>query len=459
MPHPDKLVTITTDTDIGAAPRDPFDTPTILGVVDSGSEPSAGFATATRHASAASVASSYGEGSEIAAHAEQAFAEGTNSLYAIAAEGTSATEILGESDTSTTSSGTVSNTPMSAAETVAISVDGTPMTVKAVTSSPPTDPDGSLDSDEAIYNPDTGEVETGTSSSGSGEGIEVTYTHADWTAALDEAAGVGTDILAFASGRIGRNGIGDMDEILTWADSNNVAVPVVYPNGQQYATVQEALDEAHDVGAFLTSKFGLPVASESSDTVAGRIVGRLAVNRPWYDIFLKTIGLSVPVPTRYRKYVGAPELPGTFEGGRSAGGGGSDSGAGAANVLMDDGGTVLTNSLSLAGLESDYRYLDVARTEAFIRDRIQTAVSDQFRDNSIRFNADGRTALRAAIEAELTPHTGGGNNPIRSFTPYVPPASEVSEQSRSNRIWSGITVEVTLAGYAHRADVTLTITV
>lgn len=459
MPHPDRLVDITTSADTGASPRDPFSTPTILGIETSGTEPSAGYNNATRHTSLADVESSYGENSDIAEHAAQAFAEGTGYVYAIAAEGTSQSEVLGTSDSTTTSSGTVTNTPMSGVTDVQITVDGTSMNTTAVTSSPPEPLDGgSIETGEAVYNADTGEVSTGTSTSGSGAGIEVTYTSASWTTALDEAAGVGTDILAFASGRFGRDAIGDGDELVTWADGNSIAVPIVYPNGQPYGDVQTALDEAHDVGAYLTSKFGFPIASESADAIAGRVVGRFSVNEPWYDIYLKTINLSVPIPTRYRKYVGAPELPGTFEGGASATGGG-DGGAGPANVLMDDGGTVLTNSLSLAGLESDYRYLDVARLEAFIRDRIQTAVSDEFRDNSIRFNNDGRTSLRAAIEEELGPHTGGGDNPIRSFTPYVPPATEVPEQARANRDWQGITVEVTISGYAHRAEVTLVITV
>lgn len=452
MPHPDQLVDITVDADIGAAPRDQFSTVALVGSAPTEDEPTDGFNNASRHTDAASVATAFGDGSDVHNAAQEAFAEGVGAVWAIVLEATESTETVG-GDSESTNTGTVSTVPMSGTSPVAIQVDSSGTDVSATTESPPSQPS----SGEAVYNADTGEVATGDSTSGTGSGIEVTYTTLSWTAALDELADVGADLVAMAEYRIGRGGVGDMDELLTWADGQDAAVPVVYPNGATYDDVTNGLSEAHDVGAFLTSKYGLPIANESSDNVAGGVVGRLAVNDPWYNIYLKTLPLSVAVPTRYARYVGAPDQPGTFEGG--TGGGGSDGGAGAANVLMDDGGTILTNSLSLAGLESDYRYLDIARTEAYVKDRIRVAISDLFRDNDIRFNTTGQTAIRAAIEEELNPITGDRNQPLREFTPNVPAPESLAASSRSNRIWSGITVEITIAGYAHRADVTLIIEV
>lgn len=453
MPHPDQLVDITVDADIGAAPRDQFSTVALVGSAPTSEAPTDGFNNATRHTDAASVATAFGDGSDVHNAASEAFAEGVGAVWAIVLEATETTEVVG-GESEATNTGTVSTVPISGTSPVAIQVDGTGTDVSAVTESPPSQPSAG----EAVYNADTGEVSTGDSTSGSGTGIEVTYTTLSWTAALDELADVGADLVALAEQRIGRAGIGDMDELLTWADGNDVAVPVVYPNGQSYSDVTEGLDEAHDVGSYLTSKYGLPIASESGDNVAGRVVGRYAVEEPWYNIYLKTLPLSVAVPTRYARYVGAPDQPGTFEGGTTSGGG-SDGGAGASNVLLDDGGTVLTNSLSLAGLESDYRYLDIARTEAYVKDRIRVAISDLFRDNDIRFNETGQTAIRAAIEQELNPITGDRNQPLREFTASVPAPEDIADSSRANRLWSGITVEITIAGYAHRADVTLVIEV
>lgn len=453
MPHPDQLVDITVDADIGAAPRDQFSTVALVGSAPTEDEPTDGFNNATRHTDAASVATAFGDGSDVHNAATEAFAEGVGAVWAIVLEATESTETVG-GDSESTNTGTVSTGPMSGTSPVAIQVDSSGTDVSAVTASPPSQPS----SGEAAYNADTGEVSTGDSTSGSGSGIEVTYTTLSWTAALDELADVGADLVAFAEQRIGRSGIGDMDELLTWADGEDIAVPVVYPNGQSYSDVPEGISEAHDVGSYLTSRYGLPIANESADNVAGRVVGRYAVEDPWYNIYLKTLPLSVAVPTRYARYVGSPDQPGTFEGG-TGGGGGSDGGAGAANVLMDDGGTILSNSLSLAGLESNYRYLDIARTEAYVKDRIRVAISDLFRDSDIRFNETGQTAIRAAIEEELNPITGDRDQPLRDFTANVPAAEDIADSDRANRIWSGITVEVTIAGYAHRAAVTLIIEV
>lgn len=453
MPHPDRLVDITVNADTGAAPRDQFSTVALVGSASSSEEPTDGFNNATRHTDAASVATAFGDGSDVHNASTEVFAEGVGAVWAMVLEATETTEVVGGASSST-NTGTVSTVPISGSSPVAIQVDGTGADVSAVTASPPSQPS----SGEAAYNADTGEVATGDSTSGSGSGIEVTYTTLSWTAGLDELAGVGADLVALADQRTGREGIGDMDELLTWADGEAAAVPVVYPNGQTYDDPTTGISEAHDVGAYLTSKFGLPIASESADNIAGRVVGRYAVNEPWYNIFLKTIPLSVPIPTRYDRYVGSPDQTGTFEGGQSSGGG-SDGGAGASNVLLDDGGTVLSNSLSLAGLESDYRYLDVARLEAYVKDRIRVAIGDLFRDNDIRFNESGQTAIRAAIEGELNPITGDQNQPLREFTPSVPSPEDIAESARANRIWSGITVEITIAGYAHRADVVLVIEV
>lgn len=453
MPHPDQLVDITVSADTGAAPRDQFSTVALVGSAPTSEEPTDGFNSATRHTDAASVASAFGEGSDVHNSASEAFAEGVAAVWAIVLEATETTEVVG-GESEATNSGTVSTVPISGTSPVAIQVDGSGTDVSATTESPPSQPE----SGEAVYNADTGEVSTGDATSGSATGIEVTYMTLSWTAALDELADVGADLVAMAEERIGRGGVGDMDELLTWADGNDIAVPVVYPNGQSYDDVTEGLNEAHDVGSYLASKYGLPIANESGDNVAGRVVGRYAVEDPWYNIYLKTLPVSVAVPTRYARYVGSPDQTGTFEGGQASGGG-SDGGAGAANVLLDDGGTILTNSLSLAGLESDYRYIDVARTEAYVKDRIRVAISDLFRDNDVRFNSTGQTSIQAAIEQELSPITGDRDQPLRDFTPNVPAPEDIPESSRANRIWEGITVEIILAGYAHRADVTLTIEV
>ncbi|WP_330633719.1 hypothetical protein [Halocatena halophila] len=448
MPHPDSLVDITVDADIGAAPRDQFSTVALIG--SAATEPPDGFNNATRHLDAESVASGFGDGTAIHNQAKEVFAEGVGALWAIVLEETETTEVIADSDTNSVSSGIVSTFPISGASPVAITVDGDAADpVTATTESPPPSPP----TDEAAYNPDTGEIEVGTSSSGGGSGgIEVTYTTLSWTAALDELSGISPDLVALTQ-RAGEESIGDYDELLTWADGEAAAVPVVYPNGSDYSDPITGMDEAHEVGSYLTSKFGLPIASESSDNVAGRVVGRYAVEEAWYNIFLKTLPLSVPTPTRYDRYVGSPELQGTFEGGTAA------DGAGASNVLLSDGGTILSNSLSLAGLQSDYRYLDIARLEAFVTERIRVAVGNLFRDNDIRYNASGRTSIQAAIEEELNPITGNRNQPLRDFSITVPAPEDIPSADRSNRLWTGIMVEITISGYAHRADVTLVIEV
>lgn len=448
MPHPDNLVSVTSVTETAAAPQDSYNTLGLVGSAPTAEAPPAGFNTARRYTTAEGVATDYEEASDVHVAAQKAFAGGLDSLVVVVLEETSYTEDFGaEADTAT-----VENAPMSGVTNVSVVVDGVEMETQAVTSSPPVTlvDEAAPAEGEAVYNADTGEVVSGTTSEVTSGTFEVTYPTLSWTEGLGALYGVDADIVVGADRRYDRSDLGDLDELLSWADANDAAVPVPYVNGQQFTDARDGMELAWDMGTALPSKFGLPVASESIDEVGAAIGQQFAVNPPYYDIFNKTLNASVPGGSRYESLVGAPDLPGTFEGG--------DQGSGASNVLVDDGGAVLTNSLTLSGIESAYRYLDVARTEALVRDLTQTAASSAFRDNAVRFNNQGRTTIQTAIEEAIGPYVGEGEQPLRDLAVSVPPAEALAQNARANRIWKGIQVSATLTGNAHRAEIDLNIT-
>lgn len=458
MPAADNLTDFTTVTEFSAIPQDTFSDAALIGTAPTAEEPTAGFNQAVRYTDPANVATDFTEGSDVHEAAKQAAAEGAQDYAVIVAEEVTHTdESIAGVDTVATE-GTVANVPIASTSDVTVSVDGTALNTSAVTTSPPVWPgdEETIPMGEAVVNYDTGEVLTGTESGGTGTGgITVTYSTIDWTGALAAAGSVDADIVAMADHRFGRDGIGDADEIVTWCDANDAAFIMPYTNGATFETARDGMEEAWDIGAYVRSRFALPIASESADELGGAFAGRFAVNDAGYNIFLKTMDVQLPGDTRYHQYIGTPSTPGTFEGGRppEGGAGGSDSGIGPANVLHNSGGAVLSNSLSTAGLESPYRYLDVGRRIAFLKDRARSAVNGVFRDNNVAFDEFGREEIRAAIDDAVLEYVGGRSSMFQSIEPEVPEASTVAQNARANRKWTGITLLVTLTTPVHQAGI------
>jgi len=456
MPHPNNVVSISTTAQTGVPPLETKQQAALIGHRTAANKPTdIEFNRVYNYSDPAAVATDFGDGSDLHIGAKQVRAEQADTFSVVLLERTETTETLGDSDTTVTGSGTVSTVPMAGVGgEVTITVDGNATDESAVTTSPPVTEDGSQPAPgEAVYNADTGEVNIGDDTSGSGAGIEVTYETLSWTQGLQSLRDASVDIVHIANEKYDRSNVGDLDELHTWADAYDVTVPQPYVrgttlgDGQGPDSVALEQDLAQDIGAFVPSKFALPIANSSTDDVGSAYVGRLAVEDPWYDPYLKTVDLQSPAGRYTPGNIGAPETPGTFEGGRD--------GNGMSNVLLASGGTTLSNSLTTAGSDSPYRYLDIPRSEAFIKVRARDAIRALFRDNTVRFDADGQNQLEGALNEELQPLVGERDSPFTNIDVRVPEAVELTPSTRLNRIWQDIEVVVDFAPTVHRAAMTI----
>lgn len=455
---PAQIVSLDLASETGAIPQETYSDALIIGrSTNATQEPSPGYNRVTRYTSTTEVEQDYGSDSDIYTAASQIAARGTRHWHAIMLEATTHTnEVIGDSDTTSTNTGFVDNTPMAGdVDTVDVSVDGTTMTVNAVTDSPPATPS---ETDVANVNFDTGEVVTGTDSSGAGAGIEVTYDTLSWDAALPEIANSPADLLTLADIRADRSYVGGLDRLVTFAGENRMTVIAAYENGNRLTDDQAGVNLAHDIGGYIPSAEMFPISHKSDDDVAAEVTGQLATQEAWFNPYRDGDGYNLSTDFYRESLIGSPSDGGTFEGGDA------ENNQGPSNVIISDEGTlVLSNSLTTAGPSSNYRYLDVKRTENAVAAEVSRALrAMRLRVDRIPFDGDGRLLIHDALMSALQQFKGDG--PIRDPVNedgeeldmvIVPAWDDLSEDDRANRIWSGITIQYRLAGDVHTFSLTV----
>lgn len=416
--------------------------------------PSVGYNNAKRYSSPDDVATDFGDGSDVHVASEALSQMGVESWVAAAAEEkTVSGELLG-GDTSSTSTGTISNIPIhDDVSVVTIYVDGTVKTVVPKTASPP-DANASPATDEAFVNFDTGEVVTGEATSGSGSGITADYHYLDWASLKPELEPLGIDLFTLADTRCTREHVGNLDELVTFAGSIDAAVVGAHMNGADAASDDAAMQTAHDIAGYVPSGDLMMVAHKSSEDVAAYIAGQLGVNPAWFDPFWDGEGYPLSTDLYRRSLVGDPATTETFEGGDANGDGPSNA------IISVDGTLVLSNSLTTAGSASDYQYLDIGRTESFIASEVEEALKSLRLDNDqIPFTKDGRSQILGAIRGRLKQYVGSNNAPLSDLKVTAPTIDQLSDADKANRVFSGITVEGTLASNVHEFGVELNVRV
>ena len=468
MPHSNNLIDISVNAQTGAEPLETKLTLGILATATEANKPAdVEFNKNYSCGSPEEVGRIFGEGSDAHLEAQAARQMRASNYQVVLAERTMQTETLAGTDETPSTSGTASTVPITGFgdEDVTVTVDGgASITATAVTSAPPKPigqegtPDATPAAGEAIYNADVGKFKTGdeTAGSTSGGGITVKYPTVSYTDALAALAAASVDILLpGANERYDRSNVGDLDEITTWMGSYDVRAPFVYAKGTTLeggagpASVYAEQTLAQDVGAYSPSKYAFPITNSSTDHVAGAIAGLFSVNEPYFDPFQRDLDLNAGPRNRYTEgNIGVPELPGTFEGG--------DQGAGMSNVLFSDGSTKLSNSLTTAGVDSPYRYIDIAGAEAYIKAKARNAVSAIFGRDGFRFNEVGETMLKDALDDVLQPIAA--DDAFHFIDVDVPSASELSRQMRANRFWDGVIITVGFAPTAHRVGMEVRMT-
>lgn len=479
---PSKVVDIDLQTATGGLPRDTYSDLIVIATEPDVADPL--YNQPKAFTTSEQVAAEWGENSDAATAASKIDAKGVEAWWVVMADTDSYdAELIADSDTTSVQTGTVANTPIrGGVDNITVMLDGDEQTVVPTVESPPQTPD----SGEVAINFDTGELATGDSSSGAGTGIEVTYETLHWQALETELAAHSLDLAVFADVHADKSYIGDLDELLAFAESESMSVVAAYENGGTYASHEAAMDAYHDIGSYLPSKAFLPLGHMSSSDVAAEQAGRLAVKQPWFDPMWDA-GANYSFATSYFReaLIGEPGKPQTFEGGDA-------DETGPVNVFKSEAGvTLLSNSLTTAGAGSNYQYFDVFRSETFIAEEVENALTQlRMRNEQIPFAPNGRTLIRDAIQSRLRQYVTSGQvqqiqldrkseeeeeegdqseqrevqsqtatrragAPLSDLQIRVPSHRELAQTNRQNRVWSGIRIEGTLASNAHTFGVTL----
>lgn len=195
----------------------------------------------------------------------------------------------------------------------------------------------------------------------------------------------------------------------------------------------------------------MPIYHFSNDDVAASEAGKWATERVWEDPSMS--GRGYPGVNQTDSFpdalIGDPETNGTVEGGDP------NEGRGAGNAIHPTryGGTLaLTNDLTTAGQDSDYRYIDIYRTEGLADHEVKRGLTGLLMDEDVNFTETGRLQILNKVDETLSQYEGD----TRAWSDLevdVPLVDELSEDMRGNRIWSPIGVQYRYNGSVHRFHV------
>ena len=388
------------------------------------------------------VESDTGEDFAVVGASEAVNAMGTQSWGVLLTE-------LQEADEEIDDGTAVANAPIRGdTETVTVTVGDEEYTVVPTTSDPTEE---EIAEGEAAVNFDTGVV-----FADSADPVEVSYAYIGFDYIRDALDRDDHDLIGLAGEQYDRAGIGDLDELTKIAGEKNLGVVGFQKEGAEYPTEQDALEAFQDIASYVPSGDLLFNAHKDSDTYypTAYTLGQLATNQPWFDPFWDEVdGAGYPFDlndTYSREKVGDPATAETFEGGDAER-------EGPGNVLIEvNDRVVLSNSLTTAGFDSDYRYFDIGRTQAFIAAEARDALTElRLKSSQIPFTSDGRSRVLGAIRNRLSGFVGGSNAPLTEISVTAPQINDIDEEDVGARIFPGIEIDGQLAGNMHEFGVEL----
>ncbi|QBI90023.1 tail sheath protein [Halobacterium phage ChaoS9] len=433
---PTTVVDIDLTADIAARPRETLTDVVVIGTA-ADQPPGANFGELRQYARASEVSNDYGEDSDVLTTSEAIAEMGAQHWYVIVLEETAV------QDENVDDGAAVENTPILGE--VGVTADARDVVYS--TETPPAAPNEG----EVAVNTESGVVTTG-----DGTAATLSYSYVDWDD-LQVVTAEGLDVAGLADVQAGRQHIGELNALATWADDADVGIVSPYLDARTVEDEFEAMQVAHDVGTYVQSGDLLTFVHKSDEDVGGYVLGQLARNDPWFDPFWDGEGYPFSSEPFRANLVGEPGEHGTFEGGDA-----SNDGSGPTNVIIEprDGTLVLSNSLTTAGTDSDFQFWDVARTQAFAARVVETALGDlRLQEDRIPFTDDGRTMISSEITAALSDYEGGADDPFTEVDVQVPAVDELSDDDRADRRWTGIGIDGTLSGNGHEFGLTLNVSI
>ncbi|AAM88692.1 head protein [Natrialba phage PhiCh1] len=425
---PKQIVEIELTAEIADRPQETFTDAAIVGTAEE-EPPDAEFGEVNQYSTSTSVGDDYGEDSDVYTASEAIEEMGAEQWRVMVLEATEVTEEeLSDGDT----------------------IDKVPILGNHEVESPDGDIEFTTDDDpdvedfdaEIVINSATGDVAT------SEDSIELTYFHADWSQ-LDEFP---SDVnnFAVADRRFDLKGVGVLDETHSWASDEDMGMIANGVNVDDYDSVDEAMDVAHEVAGYVPSGDLMMIVDASDDDLAAYQLGKFAVSEPWYN----PLWNELPAGETVSKNVGDPEEQGTFEGGDEA------EGEGPVNVLIDvSDANRVSNAVTTAGADSDTSFFDIRRTKVYTAEMLELDLESlQVSDDDVPFTEDGQAMIEDAIKGTMSGLTGSVGQPLAEYEVDVPEWDD-DDVDRVNRNWGGIDLDARLAQRAHTFSLGLNVSV
>lgn len=423
---PKQIVEIDLTSDIEDRPQETHTDAAIVGTAET-APPDAEFGEVNQYGSLSAVADDHGEDSDVYVASQGIEEMGADQWRVLVLE---ASEV---SVQAVTDGDILEQTPVLSAHDVE-SPDGS---IEFTTEDMPDLTDYEA---EIVINTATGEVTTDVAD------VELTYYHADWSQ-LDEFP---SDVnrFAVADRRFDVSGVGVLDATHSWAAENDIGMVANGPNVANYASVDAAMEVAHEVASFVQSGDLMMIVDASDDDLAAYQLGELAVNDPWYNPFWNEIPAGEPIS----KNVGQPDETGTFEGG-------NDEGEGPVNALVSvSNAKRVSNSLTTAGIDSGVAFFDIRRTKVYTADVLERQLEGLQTEQNVPFTDDGQVMIEDAVKGAMSGITGSVGQPLAEYDLVVPEWDD-DDVDRENRNWGGIEIDARLAGSAHEFTLGLNVSV
>ncbi|RLF42880.1 MAG: hypothetical protein DRN17_07125, partial [Thermoplasmata archaeon] len=258
-------------------------------------------------------------------------------------------------------------------------------------------------------------------------------------AALDELVDEGVNFIVYANELLSDTNSNAFNAIISKCNTNNwlflIGASGIVSTCQ---TNFGALTDSNNVAGFCVKGF-----DGSNTDIAAALTGKYAQKKPWEKL-MWTDFEAVTV----RDFYSSSDVEDLEDG--------VDGSAPFLNaIIYKRQRSVASDGLTTKG--GTYNYIDIPRTEYWLRALIENKIEAVLMSYEVPFSDEGIEQIRGAIaEACQEVQDGGG---INSYDIDMPLYSEISDEDRASRTLKNVIVSVQLAGHIQRIDINLEINI
>lgn len=259
-------------------------------------------------------------------------------------------------------------------------------------------------------------------------------------AALDELIDEGVDFIIYANELLTNSNDDAFNAIISRCDTYNWLF-LIGASGivADLQTNFGELTDSQNVAGICVKGFGSTLTD-----IAAAITGKYAQKKPWEK--LMWVDFATVTVDEFFSSSDVEDLED---------GAGADEAPFLNAVIYKRQKSVISDGLTTLG--GDYNYIDIPRTEYWLRTLIEDKIEILLMAYEVPFSDEGIEQVRGAIaEACQEVQDGGG---INSYDIDMPLYSEISDSDRAARTLDDVVVSVQLAGHIQKIDIDLEINI